>query len=346
MHKLDASFRLKKQAAAERRRRRRQRLVGGCAAAVILAGAAAFVLFQRRPSSDLDENLKPVEASAELPKDASVYVPTLIDLPGDPMWITLSGESGGEAKKTSVARPAALEGEGVSPQDRSAVGHDDQFERALHDDDPVDAAGFRLLPGAARGRRGRQAPTVEASLAPGAAGRIPTGAQGDGVSDAQGGWGETIGNGRAPLPAFRKTEIENNTSVATVIPEDRRFEQTQESFVKILDKRSIEDVVLDNHYPAADARAAAQALKSLFGRDSLEAGDVVAMRGFRAGRDAGRAVAQAGVGLFHQCLHWHACPRERFRALRLRRRPVGAQRPLQLLGRLRSGRAQAAIPAA
>ncbi len=283
MHRLDTSFRQKKQAAAERRRRRRrqQLVAGGCLAAVLLVAAAAFEFLGRRSSSDLDENLKPIEASAELPKDASVYVPTLIDLPGDPMWITLSSESGGTVRKTSVARPAGLAGDGIPPRievlSDTMISSSERFMTTI----PSTQQDFAFFQ-AQRAGAGGSGPAVEASLAPAPGTPLGGGRAGRRLWTRKGGWGETIGHGSRAAAAFRKTDIENNTSVATVIPESQRLDATQEAFVKILHARSLEDVVLDNHYPAADARAAAEALKSLFGRSGLEAGDVVAMRGLRA----------------------------------------------------------------
>ncbi|TIQ47858.1 MAG: hypothetical protein E5X64_46315, partial [Mesorhizobium sp.] len=67
--------------------------------------------------------------------------------------------------------------------------------------------------------------------------------------------------GEAALPAFRKTQIENNTSVANVISEYQRYEATEDTFVKILNDRSLDSVVLDAHFSAEDARLAGEALK-------------------------------------------------------------------------------------
>ncbi|TGP67314.1 M23 family peptidase, partial [bacterium M00.F.Ca.ET.227.01.1.1] len=94
--------------------------------------------------------------------------------------------------------------------------------------------------------------------------------------DAEAGWGETIDQGEAALPAFKKTQIENNTTVATATNEYQRFEATEDTFVKILNDRSLDSVALDAHFSADDAKLAGEALKALFNRDGLEAGYVVA----------------------------------------------------------------------
>ncbi|RVD32455.1 M23 family metallopeptidase, partial [Mesorhizobium sp. M4A.F.Ca.ET.020.02.1.1] len=106
------------------------------------------------------------------------------------------------------------------------------------------------------------------------------------ADDPEAGWGETVDQGEAALPAFKKTEIENNTTVATVASEYQRFEATEDTFVKILNDRSLDSVVLDAHFSADDAKLAGEALKALFKRESLEPGHVVAMRGFRPTREA------------------------------------------------------------
>src|SRR5690606_2233522 len=49
-------------------------------------------------------------------------------------------------------------------------------------------------------------------------------------SDPAAGWGETVDQGEAELPEFRKTEIENTTSVAIVAPESERLETTSDIF--------------------------------------------------------------------------------------------------------------------
>ena len=97
--------------------------------------------------------------------------------------------------------------------------------------------------------------------------------------EAAAGWGETIDQGTAPLPAFQKTAIENNTSAGLVAPEQDRFQSTDDVFVKILTSRSLESVALEGHFSAQDAKRASEALKALFGKDRVEVGNVVAMRG-------------------------------------------------------------------
>src|SRR6185503_19536778 len=65
---------------------------------------------------DEDEELHAVEGADDVPADASVYVPAIIDLAGDPMWITLAPDADTSSKAQSIARPAELDQAGVSPQ--------------------------------------------------------------------------------------------------------------------------------------------------------------------------------------------------------------------------------------
>ncbi|MFW8696421.1 M23 family peptidase, partial [Mesorhizobium japonicum] len=62
-----------------------------------------------------DEELHPVEGVEDVPPDASVYVPAIIDLAGDPMWITLAPDADTATKGHTVARPAELDSSGASP---------------------------------------------------------------------------------------------------------------------------------------------------------------------------------------------------------------------------------------
>ena len=117
-HSIDTSFRQKKQArAALRRRTLWRRLLAGLAVVVLLSIAAGFYLTADYWSfGDEDEELHAVEGMDDVPADASVYVPAIIDLAGDPMWITLAPDAGAATKGRVIPRPAELDQAGVSPQ--------------------------------------------------------------------------------------------------------------------------------------------------------------------------------------------------------------------------------------
>ncbi|RUW85059.1 M23 family metallopeptidase [Mesorhizobium sp. M1E.F.Ca.ET.063.01.1.1] len=308
-HSIDTSFKLKKQARlAERRRRLWRWVLSGVAALVVASAATGFYLTKNYWSfGDEDEELHPVEGMEDVPPDASVYVPAIIDLAGDPMWITLAPDVETATKGQTVARPADLDSSGASPQIEvlsdvmlsasekfmttiPSTQEDFAFFQAQRQTAPKspatapdDQQAALPAPAAADDQQGDLEndlqPAPDESEAP--AGSTPK-ADAD---DPEAGWGETIDQGEAALPAFKKTAIENNTTVATVTSEYQRFEATGDTFVKILNDRSLDSVVADAHFSADDAKLAGEALKALFNRDSLEAGYVVAMRGFRPSRE-------------------------------------------------------------
>ncbi|TIV46680.1 MAG: M23 family peptidase, partial [Mesorhizobium sp.] len=117
-HSIDTSFKLKKQARlAERRRTLWRWVLSGVAALVVASAATGFYLTKNYWSfGDEDEELHPVEGMVDVPPDALVYVPAIIDLAGDPMWITLAPDAETATKGQTVARPADLDSSGASPQ--------------------------------------------------------------------------------------------------------------------------------------------------------------------------------------------------------------------------------------
>ncbi|RWF98275.1 M23 family metallopeptidase [Mesorhizobium sp.] len=307
-HSIDTSFKLKKQARlAERRRKLWRWVLSGVAALVLVSAATGFYLTRDYWSfGDEDEELHPVDGMDDVPPDASVYVPAIIDLAGDPMWITLAPDAD-TAKGKTVARPAELDSSGASPQIEilsdvmlsasekfmttiPSTQEDFAFfqaQRQTVPKSPVTAPQDRqaapLAPGAADDQQGDLENDLQA--APDESEAPASSAPKADADDPEAGWGETVDQGEAALPAFKKTQIENNTTVATVSSEYQRFEATEDTFVKILNDRSLDSVVADAHFSADDAKLAGEALKTLFNRDGLGAGFVVAMRGFRPNRE-------------------------------------------------------------
>ena len=313
-HSIDTSFRRKKQARlAERRRKLWRQALAGLATLAIVALATGFYLTKDYWSfGDENEELHPVEGMEDVPPDASVYVPAIIDLAGDPMWITLAPDADTATKGHTVARPAELDSSGASPQieilSDVMLSASEKFMTTI----PSTQEDFAFFQ-AQRQAAPKPSATAPDDLQP--APPAPAAAPNDQQADQQGdlendlraapddsdasagsapkadaddpeaGWGETIDQGEAALPAFKKTAIENNTTVATVTSEYQRFEATEDTFVKILNDRSLDSVALDAHFSADDAKLAGEALKALFNRDGLESGFVVAMRGFRPNRE-------------------------------------------------------------
>ncbi|MGX9572509.1 M23 family metallopeptidase [Mesorhizobium sp. f-mel] len=287
-HSIDTSFRLKKQArAALRRRRLWRRTLAGLAVVVLLSIAAGFYLTADYWSfGDEDEELHAVEGTDDVPADASVYVPAIIDLAGDPMWITLAPDTGAATKSQVIPRPAELDQAGVSPQIEILadvmLSASEKFMTTIsstQEDFAFFQAQRQTAPASSNDLQDDVQPPPVLNEAP-----VASDPQVD-ADDAEAGWGETIDSGEAALPTFRKTQIENNTSVANVTSEYQRYKATEDTFVKILNDRSLDSVALDAHFSAEDAKLAGEALKALFNRESLEPGYVVAMRGFRPTRE-------------------------------------------------------------
>lgn len=287
-HSIDTSFRLKKQArAALRRRRLWRRLLAGLAVVVLLSIAAGFYFTADYWSfGDEDEELHAVEGTDDVPADASVYVPAIIDLAGDPMWITLAPDTGAATKSQVIPRPAELDQAGVSPQIEILadvmLSASEKFMTTIpstQEDFAFFQAQRQTAPASSNDLQDDVQPPPVLNEAP-----VASDPQVD-ADDAEAGWGETIDSGEAALPTFRKTQIENNTSVANVTSEYQRYKATEDTFVKILNDRSLDSVALDAHFSAEDAKLAGEALKALFNRESLEPGYVVAMRGFRPTRE-------------------------------------------------------------
>lgn len=285
-HGIDSSFRLKKQALAMRRRQVQMRrfLLGLGLLALLSIAAAIYLTAGYWRFSNEDEELTVSEGVEDAPAGAPYYVPAIVDLPGDPMWINLSRGGGAAAKVRSIARPAALVQAGISPRievlSDVMLSSSERFMTTI----PSTQEDFAFFQ--AQRTAAPTAPESTPSDAPVVVSRTDNEATNEPtVLDPEAGWGETIDAGEAELPEFVKTEIENNTSVAIVSPESQRFETTEDIFVKVLDKRSLDSVILGARFSENEAKAAGEALRALFNRDGLEAGDVVAMRGYRQGRE-------------------------------------------------------------
>ena len=114
--------------------------------------------------------------------------------------------------------------------------------------------------------------------------------------DIGAGWGETVAAGHEELPDFKRTRVEDTTSITFLLPELERFQQTEDFFVKVKSSRSLDGIVLENGFGPDDARLAGEALKSVLDMDVLETGFVVAMRGFReSAAQPGFRLAQVSV---------------------------------------------------
>ncbi len=285
-HGIDTSFRRRKlEREAQRRRSRLRKMVAAAGLVCLLVlSAGAYIGYGYWFAPDYEGDLQPTEEADVLPPDAGVYVPAILDLAGDPMWINLSHEAGAETKRQSVARPPELGTDGVSPRlaflSDTMLSTSERFMTTI----PSSQEDFAFF----QAQRGTAAPAAGPDAQPPATQSVGDTDSGEATlsDDVGAGWGETIDEGEAPLPAFQKTVIEDNTSIATVTPQGDRFGPTQDIFVKVLTARSLESVALEAHFAADEARLAADALKTQFALADLQPGYVVAMRGFRPRREA------------------------------------------------------------
>jgi len=295
-HQIDASFRQRRQSfAAWRQRRRLRRLAIGAGVVVVLAVAAGAYNFSDlwMPEDDLDEELQATDLS-ELPEDAPAYVPAIVDLAGDPLWITLDRDPTAKSKVATVDRPADIDAtfpEKLEVLTDEMLSSSERFMTTIPSSQE-DFAFFQAQRGGAvaapeamhSGADGAPLEFIEET--PSDPAQVPPAASGAGetVEDVGAGW-DDIPELDEPAPTqFRKTEIEDTTTVATVIPEQNRFEPTEDTFVRIFNVRTLESVVLEAGFHPADAKLATEALAAVFKRTQLEDGFVVAMRGYRAER--------------------------------------------------------------
>lgn len=301
MHNIDASFRQKKEAATARRRRSRlHKLLGAAIAlAAVAIGLGYYLTADKWSIEGLDNDLVEVD-TGERDEDIPVFVPAIVDLAGDPMTISIGRDSSFTPRLRQVPRPAGLVEPGVP--DTLDVLSDvmlSSSERLMTTipSSPEDFAFFQAQrvarPLADPIDDGQSSDAVQATdEGP----HVETMADKVAFTDPAAGWGETIGAGEESLPAFKKTRIENNTSVVTVRPERERGAATEDFVDKVLGARTLDSLVLEHRFGAEDAKRAGEALKALFGKDRLEVGFVVAMRGVESGTKAtGLTLVQVSV---------------------------------------------------
>jgi murein DD-endopeptidase MepM/ murein hydrolase activator NlpD len=289
MHEIDASFRERKAAIIARRRKTRlQKLLAGLGALAIAAIAAGFYLTADKWSIDgLDNDMVEVETPGK-DADVPVYVPALVDLAGDPMSISIGKDPSFAPRVKEVARPADLLEPGVSEKIEILSDVMLSTSESLMTTIPSSPEDFAFF----QAQRTVRAPSAtEAAVSPAEDISTPENgsgadAPGAGVFDEEAGWGETIADGEESLPTFKKTRIENNTSVAIVRPERERAAASEDFVDKVLSARTLDSIVLEHHFTPDDARQAGEALKALLNKDQLDVGFVVAMRGVKRGAQA------------------------------------------------------------
>jgi len=290
MHDVDASFRKKRDASRARRRGRRlRRVAAACAAlAVAAVGAGIYVTADQWSIDWEDEELVAVETQSDMPTDVPVYVPAVVDLAGDPMTITIGRGADGAPKVRAVPKPPTLTDGAISPEVSVLVDTMLSTSERLMTTIPSSPEDFAFFQAQRTARAAPLPDPVPAPQAPAPAPapdtEQPVDAAADPAadfSDPAAGWGETISDGEESLPEFRRTRIENNTMVAVVRPENQRSNAIEDFVDKVLTARPVEELAVEHGFSADDGKRAAEAVKARFGKDQIEAGFVVAMRGLK-----------------------------------------------------------------
>ena len=118
---------------------------------------------------------------------------------------------------------------------------------------------------------------------------------GDADADIGAGWGATVGQGQAALPAFKKTAIDDTTTVQAVKLEFERSRQSEDFTVSVKGERPLDAIITEYGFSADDAKAATEAVKRLIGLDSLGDRSVVGLRGYRQDKRAPLNLMQVSI---------------------------------------------------
>ncbi len=208
------------------------------------------------------------------------FAPAIVDLAGDPLIISIGQGGDGVPKIRPIARPPDITDQRVSEKLQvladTMLSSSERFMTTL----PSRQQDFAFFQ-AQSGRRQdivsdkmteENFPAAEAE--PTVIGKF---------EDSGGGWGETISGGIEELPEFKKTKIENNTSVVETTREVDRFKRIEDFFVRVLSTRTLDSFLLEHRISATDAKLAGEAMKKIIGIENLEVGYVAAIRTVKSG---------------------------------------------------------------
>ena len=287
MHTIDDSFRLKKEAAAARRRKSRLHRMIGLAAVLALTsiGVGYYLTADKWSIEGLDNDLVEVD-TGERAADVPVFVPAVVDLAGDPMTISIGRDASFTPRLRQVARPANLVEPGVSAEIEVLSDVMLSTSERLMTTIPSSPEDFAFFQAQRTVRAAANTEPLDASQEVHQDADVQSQADEAAFADPAAGWGETISEGEESLPAFKKTRIENNTSVVVVRPERERAAATEDFVDKVLGARTLDSLAIERRFDTEDAKRAGEAMKALFGKDQVEVGYVVAMRGMKAGPKA------------------------------------------------------------
>jgi murein DD-endopeptidase MepM/ murein hydrolase activator NlpD len=290
MHTVDDSFKKKRDGRllVKRRRKLRRRL---SFAAILFAASCCMLLAVFWFHGRLGRGGNPVDAQDQTTEIiVPTFVPTIVDLPGDPIHIELEALGRGSTLR-SMALPPSLAAQGLAGQVRimsERIIETGQRLAATVPSTQQDFAFFQsqrsaaALPNAGEPRPAESQDPATAPLAETASGHdaLGTGDPAKAGSDLQSsGWGDTAGaEGLGPEEEFKRTEIENNVSVLNLTPEINRAQSSEDVFVHVVGPAEMSQFLRENGVNVLDARLMEDALKSAFGFQDISQGSIVAMR--------------------------------------------------------------------
>ena len=284
MYQLDSSFKKAKLATAARRRRAALRNWAAGLGVVAAVAAITFVAFN--PTLLWQwmwwRSWGPAGPGSDVAGDApDVYVPAIVDLAGDPMKISL-GDASDVARATRFTpRPEGVSAERVIGEiailSDTMIAASQRFMTTLPSS-PKDFAFYQSQRlGATAIDAGLEQPVSDTvAAAPAIEAGAPTFA-----GDESGGWGENLAGEQQALPDVAPTLIEDSTSVIAVRSDAERFQPDRDVKLRVLVKRSLMSLSAEAPFLEADLGQFDAAMKALINKDSLEVGDVVAVRGIR-----------------------------------------------------------------
>lgn len=122
-----------------------------------------------------------------------------------------------------------------------------------------------------------------------------TGEIGEPDADLAAGWGETVSEGQEALPAFKKTAIEDTTTVHLVRPEPDRFHEIEDFTVSVKGERPLDSVIAAYGFSDDDAKAAADAAKRLIHLDAVKERFIIGLRAHRSGKGRPPELVQVSI---------------------------------------------------
>lgn len=314
MHRIDDSFRQKKEATAQARRKRRLKArlkAAGLVLGLMACGIAGVWYWQNAAIPP-----PPKEPAEEVEPPPPAFASVIVDLPGDPLRIEIAGGD----HSALVLKPAPPEAAGISGTvsilAETILPSSQKLVTAIPST-PQDFAFFQaqrtggtITPDMAVEEEPQQASEteVEPEAADSQAAVVDDDGEGGGeaapASDepagreatASGGWSDIeTADLQGSDGSFRKTEIEDNTTTVTLIADRQRGARTEDDFRRVIAASPVADFLGVNGVSEAEAKTVAASLKEAAGLDALPPGSLVAMRFLndRSVTPPGRRLVQA-----------------------------------------------------